>query len=82
MVEHILLIRWKDEARQEAIDNAQEGLRGPKNKIAGIVEVSCGANVSRSASVQSASTVTALDTKGSPQIESQRQRGPSSDGLT
>ena len=44
MVEHILLMRWKDEASQGAIDNALAELRGLKSKIAGIVDLSCGVN--------------------------------------
>ena len=46
MVEHILLMRWTEEASQEAIDRALEELRGLKGKIAGIVDLSCGANFS------------------------------------
>ncbi|HSF25452.1 MAG TPA: Dabb family protein [Blastocatellia bacterium] len=49
MVEHILLMRWTDEASQEAIDNALTELRGLKDKIAGIVDMSCGANFSERA---------------------------------
>jgi hypothetical protein len=46
LVEHILLIRWTEEASQEAIDSAVAELRGLKGKIAGIVDLSCGANFS------------------------------------
>jgi Stress responsive A/B Barrel Domain len=46
MVEHILLMRWTEGASQEAIDRALEELRGLKGKIAGIVDLSCGANFS------------------------------------
>ena len=49
MVEHILLMRWTEEASQEAIDNALSELRGLKSKIAGIVDLSCGANFSERA---------------------------------
>ena len=49
MVEHILLMRWTDEASQEAIDNALAELRGLTDKIAGIVDLSCGANFSERA---------------------------------
>src|SRR3954463_11252437 len=49
MVEHILLMRWTEEASQEAIDSALSELRGLKGKIAGIVELSCGANFSERA---------------------------------
>ena len=49
MVEHILLMRWTDEASQEAIDTALRELRGLKDKIAGIVDLSCGANFSERA---------------------------------
>lgn len=46
MVEHIVLFRWKEAASQQAIDSAVAGLRGLKGKIAGIVDLSCGANFS------------------------------------
>jgi hypothetical protein len=46
VVEHILLMRWKDQTNQEAIDRAMEALRGFKQQIAGIVELSCGPNFS------------------------------------
>lgn len=49
MVEHILLMPWTDEASQEAIDNALAELRGLTDKIAGIVDLSCGANFSERA---------------------------------
>ena len=49
MVEHILLMRWTEEASEEAIDRALDELRGLKGKIAGIVELSCGANFSERA---------------------------------
>jgi len=46
MVEHIVLFRWTEEASQEAIDSAVAELRGLKGKIAGIMDLSCGANFS------------------------------------
>jgi hypothetical protein len=46
MVEHIVLFRWTEEASQEAMDSAVAELRGLKGKIAGIVDLSCGANFS------------------------------------
>lgn len=46
MVEHILLMQWTREASQETIDNALKELRGLKDRIAGIVDLSCGANFS------------------------------------
>jgi|SRR5215510_2134129 len=46
MVEHIVLFRWKDEAGQEAIDRAMTELRGLKSRVAGIVDLSGGANFS------------------------------------
>ena len=49
MVEHILLMRWTEEAKPEAIENALSELRGLKGKIAGIVDLSCGANFSERA---------------------------------
>jgi hypothetical protein len=49
MVEHILLMRWTDEASKETIENVLAELRALKNKIAGIVDLSCGANFSERA---------------------------------
>lgn len=46
MVEHIVLFRWTEEASQEAIESALAELRGLKGKIAGVVDLSCGANFS------------------------------------
>jgi len=46
MVEHIVLFRWTEKASQEAIDGAVAELRGLKGKIAGVVDLSCGANFS------------------------------------
>jgi len=46
MVEHIVLFRWTEEASQEAIDSVVAELRGLKGKIAGVVDLSCGANFS------------------------------------
>lgn len=46
MIEHIVLLKWKDEASREAIDNAVAGLRQLKGKIPDIVDLSCGANFS------------------------------------
>ena len=46
MVEHIVLFKWKPEATPEAITQAVEGLRGLKDKISGIVDLSCGENFS------------------------------------
>jgi hypothetical protein len=46
LIEHIVLFRWKEEASQEAMDSAVAELRRLKGKIAGIVDLSCGANFS------------------------------------
>jgi len=46
MIEHILLLRWKEEASQEVIDKAMAELRALKDKTPGIVDVSCGVNFS------------------------------------
>ena len=35
-IDHILLLRWKEEASQGAIDNAMAELRALKDKIPGI----------------------------------------------
>jgi hypothetical protein len=46
MVEHIVLFRWTEDASQEAIDSAVAERRGLKGQIAGVVNLSCGANYS------------------------------------
>jgi hypothetical protein len=46
MIEHILLIRWTEGAGREAIDSAMAELRQLKDKIPGIVDLSCGINFS------------------------------------
>jgi hypothetical protein len=46
LVEHILLLRVTEQATPEAIGRALDGLRGLKDKIPGIVEVTCGPNFS------------------------------------
>jgi hypothetical protein len=43
-VMHIVLFKWNADATPEAIDRAIQGLRDLKNKIPGILELSCGAN--------------------------------------
>lgn len=49
MIEHIVLIRWKEAASQEAKDRAMTELRDLKGKIPGIVEVTSGLNFSERA---------------------------------
>ena len=49
MIEHIVLFRWTPETSTEGVDRAMTGLRGLKGKIAGIVDLSCGADFSRRA---------------------------------
>jgi hypothetical protein len=46
MIEHIVLFRWTEGARQEAIGTALAELRKLKGTIPGIVDLSCGANFS------------------------------------
>jgi hypothetical protein len=46
MVEHIVLFRWNEEATQEAITQVVEELRLLKDKIPGIIDLTCGANFS------------------------------------
>ena len=46
MVEHILLIRWTEGASPEAVDTAMAELRALKDKIPGILDLSCGTNFS------------------------------------
>ena len=49
MIEHIVLIRWTEQASPEAIDTVMTELRGLKGKIDVIVELSCGADFSERA---------------------------------
>ena len=44
MIEHIGLFRWNNATSEEAIESVLAELRGLKNKIPGIVDLSCGAN--------------------------------------
>lgn len=46
MVEHIVLLRWNETASPEAINAVMTELRGLKDKIPGIVDVSSGVNFS------------------------------------
>jgi len=41
---HVVLFRWTDEATPQAVDHAVQGLRDLRDKIPGIVDISCGAN--------------------------------------
>ena len=49
MINHIVLIRWTEEASQEAKDSAMTELRNLKDKIPGIMDVSSGVNFSERA---------------------------------
>ncbi len=49
MIEHVLLLRWKEDATQEAIATAFAELRKLKDKIPGILDFSCGENFSERA---------------------------------
>jgi hypothetical protein len=49
LVEHLVLIRWAEQATPEAIATAMSELRGLKGKIEGIVDLSCGENFSERA---------------------------------
>jgi hypothetical protein len=46
MIEHLVLFRWTENASPDAIDNVVSELRKLKNKIEGIMDLSCGANFS------------------------------------
>ena len=46
MLEHIVLMRWKDDASSESIDRVLTELRALKAKIPAIVDLTCGANFS------------------------------------
>lgn len=49
MIVHIVLFKWKEETAPEAIAEAMEALRGLKEKIPGIIDLSCGENFSERA---------------------------------
>ena len=49
MIEHILLLKWNENAAQESIDYAMVELQALKDKIPGIVDVSSGKNFSERA---------------------------------
>ncbi|HLK56997.1 MAG TPA: Dabb family protein [Chthonomonadaceae bacterium] len=46
MIEHIVLFRWQNDAAPEAIAAAVEALRGLKDTVPGILDLSCGENFS------------------------------------
>ena len=46
MIEHIVLIRWMETTSEETIDKALVELRQMKDKIPGIIDLTCGANFS------------------------------------
>ena len=43
-VEHIVLFQWTPEAKPEEIERAVEGLRALKDRIPGILDLTCGRN--------------------------------------
>ena len=45
-VMHVVLFKWKSDAHPDAIAAAVQGLRGLREKIDGILELSCGGNFS------------------------------------
>ena len=44
MIEHIVLFRWKDDVSSEVVENVMTELPKLKDKISGILDLSCGAN--------------------------------------
>ena len=46
MVEHIVVFKWKENASADAIAAALAGLRGLKDQVPGIVELTVGTNFS------------------------------------
>ena len=44
MIQHIVLLKWTENATQEAIDTIMAELMGLKDKIPGIVDVTSGKN--------------------------------------
>ena len=43
---HVVLFKWNEEASPHAIQAALEALRGLKNKVPGVLEITCGPNFS------------------------------------
>jgi diphthamide synthase (EF-2-diphthine--ammonia ligase) len=46
MIEHLVLFQWQEQASDDEIEAVIEALRGLKERIPGIVELSCGENFS------------------------------------
>lgn len=46
MIEHIVLFKWQEEATEEQITEALKALNSLKDKIEGIIDLSCGENFS------------------------------------
>ena len=46
MIEHLVIMQWREGTSQQAIDSAMTELRALKDKIPVIVDLSCGANFS------------------------------------
>ncbi|MEC4806774.1 MAG: Dabb family protein [Jaaginema sp. PMC 1079.18] len=44
MIEHIVLFQWQETATPEQIEAVITGLKGLKNQIPGIIDLSCGKN--------------------------------------
>jgi hypothetical protein len=44
MIEHIVLFKWKEDAPEEAIRAAMDGLKALRDKIPGIIDLTCGVN--------------------------------------
>lgn len=49
MIVHIVLFKWQENASPEAIASAIEALKKLKDKIPGIIDLSCGENFSERA---------------------------------
>lgn len=47
MIVHIALFKWKDNVRQEAIEEAMADVRSLKEKIDGVFDIRCGQNFSK-----------------------------------
>lgn len=49
MIKHIILLRWKPEAADEQVAAGMDGLRGLRDRVPGIVALTCGMDFSGNA---------------------------------
>lgn len=46
MIEHVVLFKWKTDSTPDSIASVVAGLRGLKDRVPGIVDLTCGENFS------------------------------------